>query len=59
MKKESTSNSIKSFPLDWIPPDSGSDFDFLWDNTDIDDELKELILFNSINDTHRPEDHIL
>lgn len=31
-----------------------------WDDQElIDPVLEELILFNSINDTHRPEDHIL
>lgn len=54
-EKKSYINPIESFPLDNIPPDSGNDFKFLY----WDDEVTELIRFNSIDDTHRPEDHIL
>lgn len=55
MKKKSTSNSVQSFPLDLSTNDGGNDFVFVyWD--DVEKELEELILFNSINDTHRPEE---
>jgi len=52
----------KSYINPKVPsPDSGGTYTFLyWDEPEpIDPVLKGLILFNSIDDTHKPEDHIL
>lgn len=53
MEKKSTFNF--KVPPSFIT-NGGEDYKFIyWD--DCSDELRELILFNSINDTHTPEDH--
>lgn len=58
MKKKST-NNFPSQPSSHnnIPPQcGGGDYLFLYWDEGLDEEFRDLVLFNSIQDTHRPED---
>jgi len=63
MKKKSTDNPTPLSPHNPVPPKCGDNNHIFiyWDELDrYNKEVEDIILFNSIQDTHRPDDeHIL